>query len=361
MKATVQVLWLRSKVLRFTVGLRLRPSRRFTNLQPRHSLFHPTFVPGPSASKPRRLPTCLILGFAAAFLLASARAEEAAPYPRISEEAFKARLPFFDYDKSIPREGRVVQEWKQDGGLRQKIVFRGAQGFLVPGFVEFPKSNRPPYRLVLLLHGWSGGKQDWYADDNYINGGVMRKALLAAGYATLALDAATHGERSHEIDCQHVNPFDDPKAPARRNYFTYAEISIQTVKDYRRALDFMFERGEVDTNRVGLVGYSMGGMDSFYLLAVEPRIKMAVACVPPLLSIGYGPASPIDYSWGIGQTPFLMLMGRNDGLGVAARVEASYHKYIEGPNTKLTWYDKGHRLGETYVPDALAWVKKYLE
>ena len=30
-------------------------------------------------------------------------------YPRITKEAFEARLPFFDYDKSIPLEGRIVQ------------------------------------------------------------------------------------------------------------------------------------------------------------------------------------------------------------------------------------------------------------
>jgi hypothetical protein len=50
-----------------------------------------------------------------------------------------------------------------------------------------------------------------------------------------------------------------------------------------------------------------------------------------------------------------------------ARVEASYHQYIEGLNTELIWHDKGHRLGEwerlgeIYVPDALASVKKHLE
>ncbi len=289
-----------------------------------------------------------------------ARSEETNAYPRISEEAFKARLPFFDYDKTLPLDGRIVQEWKQGGGLKQKFVFRSAQGFLVPGFIEFPKTNAKPYRLVLLLHGWSGGKDDWYHDDNYINGGLMRKALLEAGYAVLALDAATHGERSNEIDYQHVNPFDDPKSPARRSYFTYAEVSIQTVKDYRRALDFVAERGEVDMSRIGLLGYSMGGMDSFYLLSVEPRIKMAVAVVPPLVSIGYGPAAPVDYSWGIGNRPFLMLMGRKDGLGITEKVEASYHHYIETPNTKLIWYDKGHQLGEIYVPDALAWIKQHL-
>ena len=289
-----------------------------------------------------------------------ARSEEAAAYPRISKEAFLARLPFFDYDKAVPLEGRVVREWKEAGGIRQKIVFRGAQGFLVPGYLEFPRSNPPPCRLVLLLHGWSGGKEDWYQDNNHINGGLMRKALLQAGCAILALDAATHGERAGEIDYQHVNAFEDSKAPARRNYFTFAEISIQTVKDYRRALDFIAERGQVDMDRIGLVGYSMGGMDAFYLLSVEPRVKVAVACVPPLSSSGYGPASPVDYSWGIGQTPFLMLMGRKDEMGVTERVEASYHKYIEGPNTKLIWYDQGHKLTSIYVPDALAWIRKHL-
>lgn len=327
--------------------MRSVPPSRF--LPPKFSLF------------PGRLLLALLLGCPLASAPFNARPGEATPYPRASEEAFKARLPFFDYDKAIPLEGRVVQQWDHDGALRQKIVFRGAQGFLVPGYLEFPKAGQKPWPLVLLLHGWSGSKEDWYKDDNYISGGVMRKEVLGAGYAILALDAATHGERSHEIDYQHVNPHDDPKAPARRNYFTFAEISVQTVKDYRRALDFIAERGDVATNRVGLIGYSMGGMDTFYLLSVEPRIKVAVACVPPLQSPGYGPTSPIDYTWGIGRTPFLLLMGRKDGQDdYVPRVEASYHHYLEGPNTKLIWYDQGHKLTAIYVPDALAWLKKHL-
>lgn len=302
----------------------------------------------------------LILASTFAWSPSGARADEAKPYPRISEEAFKARLAFFDYDKSIPLEGRVVREWDEKDSVRQKIVFRGAQGFLVPGQIELPKSGPKPFPLVLLLHGWSGSKEDWWKDDSYISGGLKRKALLDAGYAVLALDAATHGERSHEIDLQHVNAFDDPKAPARRNYFTYAEIAIQTVKDYRRALDYMTERGEVDLKRIGLVGYSMGGMDAFYLLSVESRIKVAVACVPPLLNASYGPASPIDYSWGIGRTPFLMLMGQKDEMNDPARVEASYHQYIKGPNAKLIRYESGHKLPPRYVQDAMAWLKKHL-
>jgi dienelactone hydrolase len=287
-------------------------------------------------------------------------AADAEPYPRISEEGYRARLPFFDYDTGLPLEGRIVQEWDNKTSLRQKIVFRGAQGFLVPGFIEVPKGAPRPCPLVLLLHGWSGSKQVWWEDAGIHNGGLMRKALLGAGFAVLALDAATHGERSNEIDYQHVNPLNDPKAPPRHNYFTYAEISVQTVKDYRRVLDYIALRDDIDTKRIGLVGYSMGGMDAFYLMAVEPRIKTFVACVPPLISGGYGPASPIDYTWGARGKSLLMLMGRKDEMGDPAKVDASYRQYIEGPGTRLVWYNRGHGLGPIYVPDALEWVKKHL-
>src|SRR5438552_10262116 len=114
----------------------------------------------------KRLLSWVLLGWILAAPVCRAFAEEAQPYPRISEEAFKARLLFFDYDKTIPLEGRVVQQWDMDGGKRQKIVFRGAQGFLVPGYIHFIGAGQKPWPLVLLLHGWSGSKEEWYKDDN---------------------------------------------------------------------------------------------------------------------------------------------------------------------------------------------------
>ncbi|HOX37633.1 MAG TPA: alpha/beta fold hydrolase [Candidatus Brocadiia bacterium] len=300
-----------------------------------------------------------ILMLMAARIVADGGPNEAKPYPRISEEAFKARLPFFDYDKGIPLEGRVVRDWRRDDELRQKFVFRGAQGFLVPGYIEFPNKASRPCPLVLLLHGWSGSKEMWF-DGRENHGNEMRDALLGAGFAVMGLDAATHGERANEIDYQHVNPFDDPKAPTRRNYFTISEIVVQTVKDYRRSLDYMAERGDVDMGRIGLVGYSMGGMDAFYLLPVEPRIKTAVACVPPLYSGGYGPVSPIDYTWGARGKSLLMLMGLKDEMYDAGKVNASYAQYIESKESKIIWYDRGHDLKSDYVPDALEWIKTKL-
>jgi len=291
---------------------------------------------------------------------AGARAEEARPYPRISEEAFQARLPFFQHNPEVPLEARVVRVWETEATLRQKIVFRGAQGFLVPGYLELPKAAPRPVPLVLLLHGWSGSKEAWYQDEGMISGGNMRRALIEAGFATLALDAATHGERASEIDYQHVNPFDDPEAPERRNYFSYAEIAVQTVKDYRRALDYLDQRGDVDTARIGLVGYSMGGMLALPLMAVEPRVRAVVACVPPLYGTAYEPAMPVDYSWGVGDTPLLLLMGRQDEMYDEATVQSTFDTYLRRPSARLIWYEQGHKLTPVYVPDALAWLEQHL-
>ncbi len=290
----------------------------------------------------------------------AAFAQTAAPYPRISEEAFKARLPFFDYNKDIPLEARIVREWDEDSTLRQKFVFRSAQGFLVPGYIELPKHAPKPPALVLLLHGWSGGKENWWEDGNYINGGEMRKALLANGFAVLALDAPAHGERSNEIDYLHVNTYKDPSAPDKVNHFTFTEIAVQTVKDYRRALDYLATRQDIDMRRIGTLGYSMGGMDSIYLLATEPRIKMAVTCVPPMRSLDYGPAAPVDYTWGVKGKTILLLMGEKDGFYTVPEMNATYSAYFESPNSKLIWYNQDHKLTKVYVKDALAWVKSHL-
>ena len=64
--------------------------------------------------------------------------------------------------------------------------------------------------------------------------------------------------------------------------------------------------------------------------------RISLSCETPLVVGLYA-------TWGVGKTPFLMLMGRKDAMGDPARVEASYKDYIEGPNTKLIWYEKDHK------------------
>jgi len=289
----------------------------------------------------------------ASLILASETLAQELPKP-IGEEAFGVLKAFYDYDATIPLEARVVELKDEKTSVRRKIVFRSTRGFLVPGLLEVPKGVEAPYPCVLLMHGWSGSKDSWWEDRGYTRG-KLRETLLKKGYAIYALDAQGHGDRIAENDYHPVNLHNEPGEPPRKNYFTIREVIAQTVVDYRRGLDYLAARGDIDMERMGLVGYSMGGFHAFALTATEPRITLAVGCVVPT-SLSDDPVlAPANYARGIGDRAFCMLMGREDEMCKEAQARELY-ALIEGPNTELVLYDAGHFLPTEFVADAIDFV-----
>lgn len=276
----------------------------------------------------------------------------------IDEEAYGVLKAFYDYDAEIPLEARVVELKDEDASVRRKVVFRGARAFMVPGYLEVPKGAEAPYPCVALMHGWSGSKDTWWETRGY-NRGDIRGKLLEKGFAVFALDALGHGDRIAENDYHPVNLHHEPGETPRKNYFTLREVVVQTIVDYRRGLDYLATRGDIDMERVGLIGYSMGGFSTFALTAVEPRIEAAVACVAPTSWSHDVVLAPANYARGIGNRPFCMLMGREDGMCNEAQARELY-ALIEGPNTELLFYDAGHALPVEFVADAIAFVAAQL-
>lgn len=301
----------------------------------------------------------VILLFACALVgRIAAAAEETYPNP-IGEEAHQLLVALYDYDPTIPLEARVVERVDEGDTERRKIIFRGARGYLVPGYLEVKKGIEAPFPCVLLMHGWSGAKDRWWRDGGYIHGGETRKALLEKGYAVFALDAQAHGDRISENDYAVVNDYNEPDSPPRKNYFTLRDILTQTILDYRRGIDYLATRGDIDMNRIGIVGYSMGGFHAVSLTAVEPRIKAAVGCVVPVSWREDPILDPANYMRGIGDRPFMMLQGKTDGLCDEAHSKALY-SLIEGETTKLVLYDAGHKLPPDWVGEAVPWLTDQL-
>ncbi len=280
---------------------------------------------------------------------------------QLSEEASRAQMRFYDDDAKLLLEARVVEKIKKNDMLREKIVFRGAQGFLVPGYLQFPTSGSGPFPCVLLLHGWSGSKENWWTDGGYIKGGNVRKALLEAGYAVFALDAQCHGDRISQNDFAPVNHYVDPDAPKpqRRGYFTQEDIYIQTTRDYRRAIDYLETRSDIDAKRIGMLGYSMGGHQTYLLTGVEPRVKVSVAVAAPAIKDKFSSIAEQNFVRGIGDRPFLEIMGRTDEL-CALDFALARFALIESKNKKQILFDAGHKLPEDYVPPAVGWIKEHL-
>ncbi len=269
---------------------------------------------------------------------------------------------FFEYDASIPLEARIVEKKNVDGIEREKIVFRGCQGFLVPGYFQLPPEDSGKVPCVLLLHGWSGSKESWFQKDNYISGSNIRNELLQSGYAVLILDAQCHGDRISTNDFAPVNHYRNPEvAQPRKGYFTQREIYMQTVIDYRRAIDYLATRAEIDTSRIGMIGYSMGGTQTFMLTGVDDRIRTSVACVTPAEKSKWSPIAPQNYVPSLANRPFLMIMGKTDTMCPIPHAQA-VHRLIQQNTTDsdLILMDAGHRLQNDYVPHAIGWIKKHL-
>ena len=144
------------------------------------------------------------------------------------------------------------------------------------------------------------------------------------------------------------------------NYFTQQEIYVQTTRDYRRAIDYLETRPEIDASRVGIVGYSMGGAQTFLLTGVEPRVKAAVSVCTPADRSAFSQIAPQNFTSGIGDRPFLMIMGETDSMCPPA-LARNLHSLIPSESKGLIFIDAGHKLPPSYVPLAVQWIQKYLK
>jgi dienelactone hydrolase len=177
--------------------------------------------------------------------------------------------------------------------------------------------------------------------------------LLEQGYAVMALDAQYHGDRAIYND--YINP---GEMIFQRGWgVRYSNMVIQTIVDYRRAIDYLATRSDIDADRVGIVGYSMGGHMTFILGAVEPRVKAVVACVVPAT-----PGMPIaaaTFARSMGRAPLLMMMARNDQFYSVEQAQQLFDG-VPGTDKAIQFFDSGHSLPPEYVTQVVDWVAESL-
>jgi dienelactone hydrolase len=96
------------------------------------------------------------------------------------------------------------------------------------------------------------------------------------GLVTLAIDSWCFGERKHEADGR-VGEEDAFKLMLWRGQVLFGMMLFDEI----RALDYLASRPEVDAQRLGVLGMSMGATKAWWLAALDPRLKlcMDVCCL----------------------------------------------------------------------------------
>ena len=154
---------------------------------------------------------------------------------------------FYAYDRDLPLEAVTAEAPGLDfgPGLRaERFEITSTHDARVPGLVLWDPAREGPRPAVLVAHPATLGKSDDY---------VLWPASEWAerGAVCVLIDQAGHGERA----TRPITMEDFMRYPQRR-----AAMTQQTAVDWMRALDYAVTRPQVDGERVGFVGFSMGGM-----------------------------------------------------------------------------------------------------
>jgi dienelactone hydrolase len=147
-------------------------------------------------------------------------------------------------DKAIAALGKTYEHLDPDAE-RLEVPLEG--GAVVGNLRRPAGEERPP--LVLLVPGLDSTKEEFFRLEN---------VFLDRGMATFSMDGPGQGECGFQL-------------PIRPDY----EVAVAAV------LDRLTGRDDLDLDRVGLLGVSLGGYYSPRVAAFEPRVKAAVGLSGP--------------------------------------------------------------------------------
>lgn len=245
---------------------------------------------------------------------------------------------------------------------RYLVTFDSVCDQRVPGILAVPRGRRGQMPAVLLLAGSGGHK-----DTDYVR--LTSDMLNTLGIVTLSIDAQYHGDRSRKNRSGDIHLIYD---------VTARDAWVQTVRDLRRAVDYLCSRQEVDPGRIGFLGFSQGAMLGGTFLGVEPRVRVACLAVPgggfsewarraklvkpqqeAVLDVNAALTDPVYFVGRFAPRPLLILAARKDELIPAYATTAI--EEAAGSGKQLIWYNSGHVLPpNALLVDAKQFFQRHL-
>jgi dienelactone hydrolase len=323
---------------------------------------------------------------------------------------------------AVPLDPQVIETTDKGDYIREKITFASAPGMRVPAYVLSPKGVSKPAPGIVALHDHGGyyvhGKEKLVEVDrepehliehrNSAYGGrAYTTELVKRGYVVIAIDAIYWGER--RLDFQQMPP-DLVKEMQRRSQFktgvqgtnsVYSlleELMMRYVTaagatwlglinhDDRVTVSYLQSRPDVDPERIGCVGLSMGGTRTDWLFGMDARVKAAVSAGwgtdwSLLMDEYVGRHSWTQYAPGLAgnlELSDVMAMGMPGAFMIqqcakdelfplegmqktSERVRALYDKAGLSERYSTKFYDVPHQFNVQMQADAFEWLDRWLK
>jgi dienelactone hydrolase len=282
-----------------------------------------------------------------------------------------------------PAAPQLVRTEKHEGYTLQRWVLDLNGMEPVPALLLIPDKRQERAPGLLFIH-WHAGQYD-LGKEQLLKGTSVQPAYAPVcaekGLVTLAIDSWCFGERKHE-----ANGLQGEEDAFKEMLWRGRVLYGMMMFDEHQALGWLASRAEVDPQRLGVFGMSMGATKAWWLAALDARVKTTidVCCltdydaliaahglnehgiyyyVPSLLKHFSSP----EINALIVPRNRLSVNGRRDKLTPPAGVEKIrdyllplYRKYGRAEDLKVELFDCAHEELKEMRAEILGWLDRYL-
>jgi hypothetical protein len=279
------------------------------------------------------------------------------PVPDSIFEVYKEQ---FSYDKTDLNARVESQDESSDYWIKERMTFDAAYGGeRIIGVLYLPKNVKSPYQTVIYAPGEQAifrASSEKIEDDMEFQ--VFLSFIIKNGRAAFYPVFKGTMERG--------DPSLIPLAMGyNNNSYQFTEYLIQVIKDFKRCIDYLETRQDLDSNKFAYYGMSWGAWLGAILPAVEDRFQASILLAGGFDLIKARPrpeASELTYVTRI-KVPTLMINGRYDSY---YNYEASIKPMFDLLGTPdehkdLKLYDTDHIPPKNdFIRDTLEWLDRYL-
>jgi len=161
--------------------------------------------------------------------------------------------------ESVPYAAQILSAAKMKQYTRYELEFNATAKRRMKAVLTVPTSGKSAVKFpaVVCIHGHGGDRFIVYDPKSVYRG--FATELAERGYVTISVDVDRGGE-------QHFAAFEPGHT-----------LMGERLGDLVRAVDYLTTRPEVDPQRIGVAGLSLGGEMAMWLGAMDPRIRATVS------------------------------------------------------------------------------------
>jgi dienelactone hydrolase len=285
-----------------------------------------------------------------------------------------------------PKKVKVVSREDQGDYVLERFEFHNGVDMVVPGILLLPKNRKGPAPAILGLHGHGSSKESICTDPK--SSQLIGPLLAKKGYVVAAIDACFNGGRVGEGPAGKLEKAAGQEASLFKLYLWQGRtLWGMMVREEQCLLDYLETRPEVDKQRIGATGMSMGCTRSWWLAAIDDRVQavVGVACFTrytELIAHGNLRKHGIYYFVPgvlahfdteaihalIAPRPHLELSGDQDGgapadgvIALEKKLGAVYRLYGKGEHFRSVLYkDTGHEYLPEMKDEMARWFERHL-